>query len=557
MQKKRVSRLALKLVFAFLLLGVLLCISTSFVGYRRFKQSIERQYNMTAYQVAAVAASYLNPATLEQYCDIAKAISFGDDRDTTEYIQSPEYQSVRRRFEALRVGMEANDIFLVYVNRDILRSYNSNLLKWYPLTYLFDCYTEEDKSYYLGDKGGINPQYIDEALNIVTTGKPSDSLFISKGIYGYNTSALLPISVKDDILILGVEIPMQTIQKVLEEYIYSAVLVTVGIILVVLILFMLYLFKRVIHPIHRITEEVDRFAEQEKTVSLCLERIKTRDEIENLAHRILNMQKDIRQYIYNLTNVTAEKERISAELSIARHIQLSMLPRFFPAFSEREEFEIYASMTPAKEVGGDFYDFFMIDDTHLAIVIADVSGKGVPAALFMVIGKTLLKDHTLVWQDLSEVFKRVNNLLCESNSEGLFITVFEGILDLTTGEFLYVNAGHEMPFIARASDVFKPYPIAPDFVLAGMENTEYTLGKICLEEGDRLFQYTDGITEATSVSNELYGMRRLESALNHVREASPPVLLRYIHSDIDAFAGETPQFDDITMLYLEFKKKKR
>lgn len=555
MRRKRVSRLALKLVFAFLFLGVLLCISSSVIGYHRFKQSIEKQYNATAYQVAAVAEAYLDRNMLEYYCEIAKAISTGEDRSTDCLIQSEEYQIVRKRFVDLRSAMEANDIYLVYVNSDILLSYREDLLNWYPLTYLFDCYTEEDKSYFLGDRGGINPQYISEALKIISTGQMSDNLFISKGLYGYNTSALLPVRLKEDILILGVEIPMRTIQKSLKEYIYSAVFVTVGIILTSLIFFMLYLFKRVIRPINRIAEEVDRFAEQENTISLGLQKIKTKDEIEYLARRILNMQKDIRQYIFNLTQVTAEKERIGAELNVAKHIQLSMLPSLFPAFPEREEFEIYASMTPAKEVGGDFYDFFMVDDTHLAIVMADVSGKGVPAALFMVIGKTLLKDHTLVWQNLSEVFNRVNNLLCESNSEGLFITAFEGILDLTTGEFTFVNAGHEMPFIARAGDMFKPYPIIPDFVLAGMEDTEYTLGKIQFEEGDRLFQYTDGITEATNINNELYGMNRLEDALNHARRTQLYDLLRYVRSDIDAFAGEAPQFDDITMLCLEFKKK--
>ena len=169
------------------------------------------------------------------------------------------------------------------------------------------------------------------------------------------------------------------------------------------------------------------------------------------------MLEKLESYIANLSRVTAEKERIGAELDIAKNIQASMLPCIFPAFPERREFDIYATMDPAKEVGGDFYDFFMVDERHLAIVMADVSGKGVPAALFLVIGKPLINDHTVPGKDLGEVFAEVNNMLCESNSEGNIITAFEGVLDLATGEFNFVNAGHEMPIILKAGGEFESY----------------------------------------------------------------------------------------------------
>jgi sigma-B regulation protein RsbU (phosphoserine phosphatase) len=265
------------------------------------------------------------------------------------------------------------------------------------------------------------------------------------------------------------------------------------------------------------------------------------------------MELDINQYIDDLESVTAEKERIGAELDIAKHIQASMLPCIFPAFPNRSEFDIYATMDPAKEVGGDFYDFFMVDDRHLAIVMADVSGKSVPAALFMVIGKTLIKDHTTPDRDLGKVFMEVNNLLCEANSEGLFITAFEGVLDLVTGEFKYVNAGHEMPFICKAGGEFAPYKIRAAFVLAGMEDMRYRAGSMMLEPGDKVFQCTDGVTEATNSSNELYGMDRLGTILNKVKEGTPHEILPAVKKNIDEFVGEAPQFDDITMLCLEYK----
>jgi hypothetical protein len=248
-----------------------------------------------------------------------------------------------------------------------------------------------------------------------------------------------------------------------------------------------------------------------------------------------------------------ETERISAELNVANHIQTSMLPNLFPAFPEREEFDIYAGMTPAKEVGGDFYDFFMVDDRHLAVVIADVSGKGVPAALFMVIGKTLIKDHTQPGRDLGEIFTEVNELLCESNSEGLFITAFEGVLDLDTGEFVYVNAGHDAPFIYRRDGFYEPLAVKSGFVLAGMENTRFSEGKIVLGAGDKLFHYTDGVTEATNIHNVLYGKERLLNVLNENKGQTPKETLSSVKADIDNFVGEVPQFDDITMLCVEYR----
>ena len=254
--------------------------------------------------------------------------------------------------------------------------------------------------------------------------------------------------------------------------------------------------------------------------------------------------------------LSASREmKSSAELNVATNIQQSMLPCIFPAFPDRKEIDIYATMDPAKEVGGDFYDFFMVDDKHLAIVMADVSGKGVPAALFMVIGKTLIKDHTTQGRDLGAVFTEVNNLLCESNSEEMFITAFEGVLDLETGEFNYVNAGHEMPFICKANGDFEPYKIRAAFVLAGMENMKYRAGSMTLEPGDKIFQYTDGVTEATNVHNELYGMERLGKILNKVKNGTPQEILPAVKADIDEFVGKAPQFDDITMLCLEYKAK--
>ena len=336
---------------------------------------------------------------------------------------------------------------------------------------------------------------------------------------------------------------------VMEAVIFLAALAAAVFITVIVSVFMA---RRITGPLMHLTDQVGQISGGDLDNHI---QIHTNDEIEALADAFNSMTANLKQYIRDLTSITAEKERIGAELDIATHIQSSMLPCIFPAFPERDEFDIYATMNPAKEVGGDFYDFFMVDDTHLAVVMADVSGKGVPAALFMVIGKTLIKDHTTPGCDLGQVFGEVNELLCESNSEGLFITAFEGVLDLETGELNFVNAGHEMPFIRRANGAFEPYKISPGFVLAGMEGMRYKTGSMMLQPGDKLFQYTDGVTEATNGQNELYGMDRLEAVLNRFGGDVPDVILPSVKADIDTFVGDAPQFDDITMLCLEFKKK--
>ena len=302
--------------------------------------------------------------------------------------------------------------------------------------------------------------------------------------------------------------------------------------------------KRITEPILSLRDDVNKISKGDLDYKA---RIIGNDEVSDLATSFNNMTASLKNYISDLTSLTAEKERIGAELNVATHIQAAMLPSLFPAFPRDERFDIYATMNPAKEVGGDFYDFFKLDDKHLAMVVADVSGKGVPAALFMVIGKTLIKDHTALKRNLNETFYDVNNILCESNSEELFITAFEAVINLETGHVTYVNAGHEMPFIYK-NGVWKPEKIKPSFVLAGMENMKFSGGELFLEKGNILFQYTDGVTEATNSNNELYGMDRLEKALTMNTELPMEKLLPAIKDDIDKFVGEAPQFDDITML---------
>lgn len=247
-------------------------------------------------------------------------------------------------------------------------------------------------------------------------------------------------------------------------------------------------------------------------------------------------------------SISAKTSRISTELNLASSIQTGMLPSIFPPFPERHEFDIYASMTPAKEVGGDFYDFFMIDQNHLALVMADVSGKGVPAALFMMIAKTLLKTQSQNGHSPSEVLQKVNNQLCENNPGEMFVSVWFGIYEISTGKLVAANAGHEYPAVRKGDGNFELLKDRHGFVLAGMENSRYKEYEIQLDVGDSIFVYTDGIPEATNANVEQFGADRMLAVLNKDRNCSARDLLTNVHDALIQFVDGAEQFDDVTML---------
>ena len=281
-------------------------------------------------------------------------------------------------------------------------------------------------------------------------------------------------------------------------------------------------------------------------------KVSSNDEIGDLAMHFNEMTASLQAYIADLANVTTEKERIGAELSIAAQIQADMLPKIIPPYMNHEAFDIAATMTPAKEVAGDFYDFFMIDDDHLALVMADVSGKGVPAALFMVIAKTLIKNRAMMGGTPGSILYDVNNQLCEGNDSSLFVTVWLGILELSTGYVSASNAGHEFPAVREPGGTYKLFETEPNPALAVMPGMEFTEGGFQLEHLDMLYLYTDGVTEATNINRELYGTDRMLDELNKTAGAPANGVLDIMNRSVKEFAGKAPQFDDVTMLCLQY-----
>ncbi|MBQ4400713.1 MAG: SpoIIE family protein phosphatase [Synergistaceae bacterium] len=307
--------------------------------------------------------------------------------------------------------------------------------------------------------------------------------------------------------------------------------------------------ERLVAPILRLGHDVDKISggDLEHRAEIVSD-----DEIGDLARHFNGMTASLRKHIAHLAEVTAEKERIGAELSIATQIQADMLPKIIPPFLNHEAFDISATMRPAKEVGGDFYDFFMVDDDHLALVMADVSGKGVPAALFMVVAKTLIKNRAMMGGTPGEILRDVNNQLCENNDSSLFVTVWLGILELSTGKVIASNAGHEPPAVRRAGGKYELFGTAENTAVAIMEDMEFTESEFQLEHLDTLYLYTDGVTEATNSGNELYGTDRMIDELNRTLGAPADEVLDIMNKSVMDFTGDAVQFDDVTMLCLQF-----
>lgn len=282
-------------------------------------------------------------------------------------------------------------------------------------------------------------------------------------------------------------------------------------------------------------------------------RITTGDEVEELGNAFNSMTDQLQRYIGNLASVTAEKERIRTELSLASRIQADMLPDSCNAFRERGEFVLHASMTPAKEVGGDFYDFFLTDEEHLVFLIADVSGKGVPASLFMVVARTLLHSRITGNDSLAEAITEVNERLCAGNKNGMFVTAWIGVLTISTGELVYVNAGHNPPLLGNRRNGYEYIKERGGFVLAGMDGISYRQSSMKLRPGDTIFLYTDGVTEANDEDGNLFGEYRLQALMNRRMETEPERLAKAVWNDIQDFQGKAEQFDDITMLILCYR----
>ena len=529
-----------KAVFGIVLMTLVISITAVFLSYRIYANTMDEHYMTLATDLANTAAKMVDAEKIQQYVNTVEKDEDYDDQ-----------------LDILRRIQEANNVDCIYI-LDYRGTETCTIM-------------DTDPEMEFG--------HVDPVVQPISQEEDGMVYISNTESYGWLCSAM--VWMRDETgygyALMNVDISMNDVMNDRMDFLRIVILAIVLVMVIACAFLVLLVNRFVVNPINQVARAAlqyvsDRRTSEGRSASTGVRRIstgedgeersaisklniRTGDEIQALSEAIKTMELEINEYIQDLTTVTAEKERIGAELNVATQIQADMLPRIFPAFPEREEFDVYATMNPAKEVGGDFYDFFLVDDDHLAVVIADVSGKGVPAALFMVIAKTLIKNHAQNQEAPGTVFTQTNEQLCEGNDAGLFVTGWMGVLEISTGKFVYVNAGHNPPLLKRAGGTFEWLKSRPGFVLAGMEGVRYRENTLQLEPGDRLYLYTDGVTEATNSHEELFGDERLQNALNEYMDLPVEQFLPKIKECIDAFVGDADQFDDITMLALDYQSK--
>lgn len=522
------GKLARRMVFALSLLGILLLIGIPVSESAAFRNWTMGRYEEFAFSYTKLAADYIDGDKAEEY------LKTGEEDDY--YYQICDYADAMVRIPNVKY------FYVFYPAED-------------GLVYIWDGFTEDYEKrtgllekYDYSEDGGY-----EQSMDAFRVDAPEK--FSSYEESGGLATAMTPLlnSKGDPVAVVAMDVALPRINAAYMSLLKGVLWVVVAILLVAMVGLYISISRRVIRPIYKLQEAADNLVDNLEDGEPFKSDIQTNDEIETLAHSFEKMDAELRGYIAENAAITAEKERIGAELSLATEIQASALPSIFPPFPEKDEFDIFASMTPAKEVGGDFYDFFLIDDDHLGLVIADVSGKGVPAALFMMISMVMINTNAMMGDAPNLVMERVNNRISKNNENSMFVTVWFGVLELSTGKVHATNAGHEYPVIRQPNGKFEILKDKHGFVVGGMEGIPYTEYEFTLEHGSTLFVYTDGVPEATDANDELYGMDRLVDALNNDPDADVETLLNNVHKDVNTFVGDAPQFDDLTMLAIKYK----
>ena len=409
---------------------------------------------------------------------------------------------------------------------------------------------EQTEIYHTGQDACSNPERLISESN-------SETVFNDEN---GNPVSAFSMTMKSPSWTLVREIPMENYEQVIRRVRSAICLIAVVVLLIALAIYRLWL-KGFMRQFNLLLKGIIRMGEGElepmASVPYTIQEFETMQQEIDRTSLALNQQMDtirrMEREQMEQENMIKEQERIVKELSTARQIQKSVLPHIFPPFPDRAEIDLFATMDPAKDVGGDFYDFYFIDEDHLCLVIADVSGKGIPAALFMMLSKRILEDLARQEPTPSTILEKTNDLLCDNNQAEMFVTVWLGILEISTGKLTAANAGHEFPAICKKGGSFELYKDTHGFVVGGMEGVHYKGYDLQLNPGDKLFVYTDGVPEATDGSGEMFGTDRMITALRSCTDNTPEEILQGVKSAVDSFVGDAEQFDDLTMMCLEYK----
>ena len=533
------SSMAANVIGAIILLLVICGLLVSSIGMASFATAFKNEYATSTYHMADTATALINGDHLEDYLD---------------GLESEEYEKTRSNLDIYCKKMSVSLIYVILVDRSDYGRFvsvfnsvdnsvdNSSYVPW-ELGHKRDTTNDEYRERYraLYEK--------ESCFETIYRTHPTD------GQHPHITT-LVPVtkSSGEVAAILCMQRPMSELEEASRPFVQKIAFSTI-LLSIIAVAFAAVFFKRqVVEPVKIASDEASRFA-RENTKGKPIGKISKYEEIARLATSIDTMETDMVNYMEHLTTLTADKQRIRTELSLATQIQATMMPHIYPAFPDRTEFDIYALMHPAKEVGGDFYDFFLIDEDHLCMVMADVSGKGIPAALFMMASKIILQSCAMLGQCAAEILTKTNEAICSNNQAGMFITVWLGILEISSGKLTAANAGHEYPVIKRADGAFEVMKDKHGLVIGALEGVRYREYELQFEPGMKLFLYTDGVPEASDAENRMFGLPRMLSALNADKDAGPEKLLNHVLDAMGDFVKDAEQFDDTTMLCLEYRGK--
>lgn len=522
------------IVFLLAVFGVLV----SNIGIWSFTNALKKEYSNTTYHMAYTASSLVNGDNLGKYLG-------GEEKE--------EYNRTKRILNAFCQRMHVSIVYVIAVDRTDYNQFTSifNLVN----------NTVDDTSYTEWELGTIhkttNDEYRQKYKALYEENSEYETVYRYDPGPGLNPhiTTLVPVKSSDGSVaaLLCIQRPISEIKEARRPYLAAVIVSAVAVAILASFCAAVFIRRQVVLPVIKVSDEATRFA-RENTKGEPLGSVSKYEEISRLSRSIDKMETEMVEYINNLTAVTAEKERIGTELSLAKEIQENSIPNIFPPYPEREEFDIFASMRPAKEVGGDFYNFFLIDEDHLAMAIGDVSGKGIPAALMMMVTNILINERMRMGGSPGEILTFVNNEICENNKAEMFVTVWAGILEISTGKLTAANAGHEDPVVGRKDTGFELFKTKHGLVAGAMSGIHYKDYEIRLNKGDKIFLYTDGIPEATDKDKDMFSLDRLTVALNRFKDCPPQEILEGIYNSVKTFVGDEPQFDDMTMLCVEIKE---
>lgn len=567
---RRIS-LSVKLYILIVVIILGVSLATLLNGYHTYSTLVEESYFKLAQQAVKAASAYpdsylgnLVPRILSDDFRQTRerAIAENDEGIIESWLREQPGIMYEYYVEENRLTPETAEFASLYGDYCLLNDFFEQYAKDFGMADLYIQYMENGVIYNIVDPG----ENLFHVGSIEETAAEfegyGDNEYVPPTVYrsqhGWVCKACEPVLSTDDGSVLGlacVDIDMNEVMAEQGSFLVKSMFFVLGEIAVAIVISMVLMRHHVTRPLNRLVKAAKNFARDDENLTgknVIQLPIRSNDEIGDLYHEIQSMQNRIVDYTENITRITAERERTHTEMSLAAEIQASMLPRVFPPYPDRKEFDLFASMDPAREVGGDFYDFFFVDDDHLCLVMADVSGKGVPSALFMMASKIIISDNVKMGKSPARVLYDTNMALCANGQVDMFVTVWIGILEISTGKLTAADGGHEYPAILTDSG-FKLYQENHGFVVGGIEGMNYVDYEIRMKPGDKLFIYTDGVPEAQNSARKMFGLDRMTETLNDSKDGTPEEILKNMRRTVDEYVGDAKQFDDLTMLCLEYK----